>query len=407
MGRSLGRSSRCCARSSSRRKPPKSVPYLLALADWLRRERPDGLIACMPQENLAALMARDLAGTRTRVLLTEHNTLSAMVQRARSINYRALPPLIGHAYRRADAVVAVSTGVADDLAATTGLPRRLIDVIHNPAVPPDVDALAAEPVEHPWLQPGEPPVVLGVGRLVPQKGFVTLLRAFAEVRRQRPARLVILGEGPARRPRPSGGPSWRRWRASSTLPAASTSRVTPTIHSPGWPGPACSSCLRPMKVSATCCRKRWPAVARWSAPTARAGRPRSWTKDAGVAWCRWATIRPWPRRSWPRWPNRRARPASPARGGVHRGRGLGPLRAAVAGRSRQAHEAGGPLGKIVLGACAPARRQSSLRTSGIIEPGSDQCQLVGAAEAQGCGRYRGSRHKRSRGLPACGPPFPR
>ena len=178
------------------RKPPKSVPYLLALADWLRRERPDGLIACMPQENLAALMARDLAGTRTRVLLTEHNTLSAMVQRARSINYRALPPLIGHAYRRADAVVAVSTGVADDLAAITGLPRRLIEVIHNPAVPPDVDALAAEPVDHPWLQPGEPPVVLGVGRLVPQKGFATLLRAFAEVRRQRPARLVILGEGP-------------------------------------------------------------------------------------------------------------------------------------------------------------------------------------------------------------------
>ena len=172
------------------------MPYLLALADWLRRERPDGLIACMPQENLAALMARDLAGTRTRVLLTEHNTLSAMVQRARSINYRALPPLIGHAYRRADAVVAVSTGVADDLAAITGLPRHLIEVIHNPAVPPDVDALAAEPVEHPWLQPGEPPVVLGVGRLVPQKGFATLLRAFAEVRRQRPARLVILGEGP-------------------------------------------------------------------------------------------------------------------------------------------------------------------------------------------------------------------
>lgn len=178
------------------RKPPESVPYLLALTDWLRREQPDGLIACMPQENLAALMARDLAGTRTRVLLTEHNTLSAMVQRARSINYRALPALIGHAYRRADAVVAVSTGVADDLAAITGLPRHLIEVIHNPAVPPDVARLAAEPIQHPWLRPGEPPVVLGVGRLAPQKGFATLLRAFAEVRRRQPARLVILGEGP-------------------------------------------------------------------------------------------------------------------------------------------------------------------------------------------------------------------
>ena len=177
-------------------KTPTPVPYLRSLADWLRRERPDGLIACMPQENIAALLARELAGTSTRVIVTAHNTLSAQVQRARSVNYRALPPLIGHIYRRADAVVAVSTGVADDLAVTTGLPRNLISVIHNPAVPPDVDRLAAEPVDHPWLQPGQPPVILGVGRLVPQKGFDILLRAFALVRRQRPVRLVIVGEGP-------------------------------------------------------------------------------------------------------------------------------------------------------------------------------------------------------------------
>lgn len=178
------------------RKPPGPVPYLRSLADWLRRERPDGLIACMPQENLVALMARDLAGTSTRVLLTEHNTLSAIVRRARSAGHRELPPLIGHAYRRADAVVAVSTGVADDLAATSGLPRGMIHVIHNPAVPADVARRAAEPVEHPWLQPGQPPVVLGVGRLAPQKDFALLLRAFALLPREQPARLVILGEGP-------------------------------------------------------------------------------------------------------------------------------------------------------------------------------------------------------------------
>ena len=178
------------------RKPPGPVPYLTSLADWLREERPDGLIGCMPQENLVALMARDLAGAATRVVLTEHNTLSEQVRRARSLNYRALPPLIGHAYRRAAAVVAVSTGVADDLAATTGLPRDLIRVIHNPAVPADVAQRAAEDVGHPWLQPGQPPVILGVGRLAPQKDFPTLLRAFARVRRPSSARLVILGEGP-------------------------------------------------------------------------------------------------------------------------------------------------------------------------------------------------------------------
>ncbi|WP_232313787.1 glycosyltransferase [Sphingobium sp. TCM1] len=46
---------------------------------------------------------------------------------------------------------------------------------------------------HPWLG-GDAPVLLAIGRLAPQKNFATLLRAFALLRRQRPARLIILGE---------------------------------------------------------------------------------------------------------------------------------------------------------------------------------------------------------------------
>jgi glycosyltransferase involved in cell wall biosynthesis len=38
-------------------------------------------------------------------------------------------------------------------------------------------------------------VILGVGRLTRQKDFFTLVRAFAELRRRRRARLIILGEG--------------------------------------------------------------------------------------------------------------------------------------------------------------------------------------------------------------------
>jgi glycosyltransferase involved in cell wall biosynthesis len=41
-------------------------------------------------------------------------------------------------------------------------------------------------------------VVVAAGRFVPQKDFPTLLRAFARVRRQRAARLLLLGDGPDR-----------------------------------------------------------------------------------------------------------------------------------------------------------------------------------------------------------------
>ena len=50
-------------------------------------------------------------------------------------------------------------------------------------------------MEHPWFGDGGAPVILAAGRLAPQKDYPTLLRAFAEVARSRPARLVILGQG--------------------------------------------------------------------------------------------------------------------------------------------------------------------------------------------------------------------
>jgi glycosyltransferase involved in cell wall biosynthesis len=74
----------------------------------------------------------------------------------------------------------------------------MITTIHNPINLERVTQLAREPAEHPWFEDADIPVVLGVGRLVPQKDFPTLMRAFALVRQQRPARLVILGQGRGR-----------------------------------------------------------------------------------------------------------------------------------------------------------------------------------------------------------------
>ena len=41
------------------------------------------------------------------------------------------------------------------------------------------------------------PFIISVGRLVATKDFPTLIRAFAQVRREVPSRLLILGEGGA------------------------------------------------------------------------------------------------------------------------------------------------------------------------------------------------------------------
>ena len=170
----------------------------LPLVRYLRRARPVALVSAIGHANLVAIWARAAARVPTRVVVSAHNTLSQAAARPLSARARLVPMLLRASQARADVVVAVSRGVADDLARTTRLPLERIRVVPNAVVTPELLERSREPVAHPWLAPGAPPVLLGVGRLTWEKDFATLLRAFALVRRRRSARLLILGEGPDR-----------------------------------------------------------------------------------------------------------------------------------------------------------------------------------------------------------------
>ena len=165
------------------------------LARYLRRERPRVLVSSLSHANLVALWAGRLARRGTRVVVTVHNTMSQSTPQQGRLAGGLWPHLLRTFYPWATRVVAVSRGAADDLARTSGLPRDRVEVIYNPVITPAMMALAGQAPDHPWFAPGQPPVILGAGRLTRQKDFPTLIRAFAEVRRHRAARLIILGEG--------------------------------------------------------------------------------------------------------------------------------------------------------------------------------------------------------------------
>lgn len=172
---------------------PSSLPKLTR---YLRQVRPTTLLAALHYPCEIAVLAKRLAGVSTRVIVSEHNTLSLEAKQIPQVSVHLTPWAARLFYPWADGIVAVSQGVADDLAQVTHLSSDRIPVIYNPIILPELLTLAQAPVDHPWFQPGEPPVILAVGRLHPQKDFPTLIRAFAQVRQARPARLVILGDGP-------------------------------------------------------------------------------------------------------------------------------------------------------------------------------------------------------------------
>jgi glycosyltransferase involved in cell wall biosynthesis len=98
-------------------------------------------------------------------------------------------------FAQSDGIIANSRDAAADLSAFLNIPLERISVLPNPTVAPDLLNFVHEPVDHPWLKPGSPPVVMGAGRLGRAKDFPTLLKAFARLRRDRVCRLMILGQG--------------------------------------------------------------------------------------------------------------------------------------------------------------------------------------------------------------------
>ena len=177
------------------RRLRSAVPTLVR---YLRVRRPGWIMPTIDHANVVGALAARAARTDTRVVLRPSTTLSLRAPSGARPVGRVADALSRHCYRSADAVVACSRGMADDLASYCDLPRGRIHVIPNATLGPDVTARAKQPLGHDWFAAGAPPVVLGVGRLAPPKDFGTLLEAVALVRRRRPVRLVVLGEGPER-----------------------------------------------------------------------------------------------------------------------------------------------------------------------------------------------------------------
>jgi glycosyltransferase involved in cell wall biosynthesis len=167
----------------------------LKLADQLRQIRPDALLSALTDCNLTAILAQRFVNG-FKVVTSEHNTLSLSIRSQPAAG--TVLKMMRRLYPKADRVVAVSQGVANDLISLLNLPHEKVTVIYNPVVTPELFEQAKQPVNHPWFEQNRLPIILAVGRLTRQKDFPTLFRAFSLVRQVRPAKLLILGEGEER-----------------------------------------------------------------------------------------------------------------------------------------------------------------------------------------------------------------
>lgn len=179
-------------------RPFKAV-FPLRLAALIRRNRPGFLISAVDDVNVMVALAQQLSATGTPMLFSNHNALSVAHRSAKGterIKNRLLRKLLPRAFKRARAVVAVSNGVADDLATFLDFPRERISVIYNPVI--ERESHGYEAPRSDQSHPEHTPRILFVGRFVEQKDIPTLLAAFAALLSEREAQLTMVGDGPLR-----------------------------------------------------------------------------------------------------------------------------------------------------------------------------------------------------------------
>ena len=156
------------------------------VARYIREARPQLLLSALPAANDAAIVAVELTGDSIPVVVSVRNNVGlAYSEREKSVARTLMP--------KADAVVAVSHGVAADTVDTLSLDAQRVHTIYNPKPLAEIRRLAEDAPDHPWFGDGGPPIVLTVLRDAPQKDWKTLITSFGQVRHKLHARLAILG----------------------------------------------------------------------------------------------------------------------------------------------------------------------------------------------------------------------
>lgn len=160
------------------------------LARHVRDWRPDCIVSFLPNSNMISLLAKECYGLTSSVVCSDRNHLSSELPRLTWPGLRKI--IINKLYSRADAHIAVTSEVGDDLHRHFGVPEKLIHTIYNGVDIPRIMGRADQGVNE--NDAGAVPRLLAIGRLSMQKGFDVLLRALGRIRHL-PWHMSILGVG--------------------------------------------------------------------------------------------------------------------------------------------------------------------------------------------------------------------
>lgn len=176
-------------------KSSRAATSIFKLISYFKKDTPDVILSALTHINILTVIAKVFSRKNIKVVVSQRNMYSPKL--GRGVLNKLMHALAICCYKKADAVIAISDGVKESLVNSLNMKPDSINTIYNPAYSLESVELSYEKPSHYWFSLGTP-VILSVARLEEVKDFSTLIKAFALLRKEINAKLIILGEGSER-----------------------------------------------------------------------------------------------------------------------------------------------------------------------------------------------------------------
>lgn len=172
-------------------KVPMLFAQTVALIRLVNIRRPDVVISFLPRANLINVLSARIGSSRPAVI--SERTMSVALYADGGWQGSLMLWAIERLYPLADRAICLSDAVSASLI-RLGLSERVVDTIYNPQ---DIARIRRQAQEGISLRPSGR-FIASVGRLVEQKDYPTMLRAFERLSGGFEVDLVIIGDGSER-----------------------------------------------------------------------------------------------------------------------------------------------------------------------------------------------------------------
>ncbi len=169
---------------------------IIPLIKYFRSAKPEVVVSGPHYANVIIIIAHLLSFSESRVIITHHNFHDEETKLL-GLHGRLSPYIMRYFYPKAYKVVAVSESLKKHIIEDLKVNSSKVKVIYNPVVNDKIFEFARIPVAHKFFQPcRDYKIIIAIGRLSAVKNLSLLIESFKEVKKLKPVKLVIIGEGP-------------------------------------------------------------------------------------------------------------------------------------------------------------------------------------------------------------------